>query len=266
MQPSQKEPRLPGPLGGPHLNASVLMRATYKGGHDLISLGKNHPQAPPLHIHFSQSESFLVEAGAVGTTTTYDAIDTVHTTGASYHQVVPRQGLSPPVPSRDEHVAVAIPPWTPHKFWPVAPTHPFWSTPDGQQYESSLPNRRNSDTTVLIWAYPKTSIGPPMGALVTDFPPDMDAAFFLALLSLVGAIGTNRVAMTPNVFVTLFSLQTASGLSVIMAPTAWWLGPLRWRVPWAAQIALEKVRELFGGKNVVAVAEDIIHNDIVKRQ
>ncbi|KAL2782924.1 hypothetical protein BJX66DRAFT_330943 [Aspergillus keveii] len=164
MLPSQKEPRLPVSLGGPHvlydgsfileflqpapeLNASVLMRATYRGGHDLISLGNNHPQAPPLHTHFPQSD-------------------------------------------RDAHGATAISPWTPHRFWPVAPTHPFWSTPEGQQYESSLPNGRNSDTT--------------------------------------------RVAMTPRVFATLFSLQTVSELSMVMVPTAWWLGPLRWRVPWAA--------------------------------
>jgi hypothetical protein len=69
----------------PELNASVLMRATYRGGHDLISLGNNHPQAPPLHTHFPQSESFFVKDGAVGTTTTYDAIDTTHTTRASYY-------------------------------------------------------------------------------------------------------------------------------------------------------------------------------------
>jgi nucleoside permease NupC len=94
----------------------------------------------------------------------------------------------------------------------------------------------------------------------------MDAAFFLALLSLVDAIGTKRIAMTPRIFATLFSLQTVSELSMVMAPTAWWLGPLRWRVPWAAQVALEKVRELLGGKNAVAVVEDIIHNDLVKRQ
>lgn len=102
----------------PELNASFLMRATYKGGHEFMKLGKNHPQAPPLHIHFAQSESFLVVAGAVGTTTTYDVIDTVHTTRSSHNQVVPRQGLSPPVPSRNSRGEIAIPPWTPHNFWP----------------------------------------------------------------------------------------------------------------------------------------------------
>jgi hypothetical protein len=61
MRPTQKEPRIPGPLGGPHtlfdgsfileflqpgpdLDASVLMRATYVGGHEATKRGKAHPQ------------------------------------------------------------------------------------------------------------------------------------------------------------------------------------------------------------------------------
>ena len=59
--PTGNEPRLPSPLGGPHvliegsfrieflkppeqLDASVLMKATYVGGHELMKLGKKHPQ------------------------------------------------------------------------------------------------------------------------------------------------------------------------------------------------------------------------------
>ncbi|KAJ0417594.1 hypothetical protein BJY00DRAFT_199170 [Aspergillus carlsbadensis] len=283
MHPSRKEPRLPAPLGGPHvlfggsfileflqpapeLNASVLMRATYKGGHELVKLGKKHPQAPPLHIHFAQSESFIVEAGAVGTTTTYDTIDTVHTTEGAHHQVVPRQGLSPPVPSRDANGATAIPPRTPHNFWPVAPTHPFWSTPEGQEYERTLPNGRDSDTTVLIWAYPKVSNGSPTGTLVSDFPPDLDAAFFLALLGLVDALSSNRVAMTPSLFATLMAMQTESEMAMIVAPGAWWLGPLRWWVPSVGQSVLERLRKLLGGGHPVKLVEDIIHNVVLKRQ
>ncbi|KAL2841884.1 hypothetical protein BJY01DRAFT_217122 [Aspergillus pseudoustus] len=283
MYPSQKEPLLPAPLGGPHvlfngsftieflqpspeLNASVLMRATYKGGHELTKLGKKHPQAPPLHIHFSQSESFFVEAGAIGTTTTYDLVDTVHTTSAAYNQVVPRQGLVPPVPSRDTNGATAIHPWTPHNFWPVAPTHPFWSTSEGQEYEKTLPNGRNTDTVLLIWGFPKNSTGPPTGTLATDFPPDMDAAFFLALLGLVDAISSKRVTMTASLFAKLFSMQTVSDSSMLMAPTAWWLGPLRWWVPWTAQVTLERVRKLLGGDNPLVVVEDAIQNVVLKRQ
>ena len=67
--PTGKEPRLPAPLGGPHvlfdgsfiidilevpkgLSASVLAKATYVGSHPKTKLGQNHPQSPPLHIHF----------------------------------------------------------------------------------------------------------------------------------------------------------------------------------------------------------------------
>ncbi|KAL3456253.1 hypothetical protein BJX64DRAFT_271011 [Aspergillus heterothallicus] len=283
MLPSQKEPLLPAPLGGPHvlfdgsfvieflqpspeLDASVLMRATYKGGHEFTKLGKKHPQAPPLHIHFSQIESFLVEAGAVGTTTTWDLVDTVHTTTGAYNQTVPRQNLSPPVPSRDVNGATAIPAWTPHNFWPIAPTHPFWSTPEGQEYEKTQPNGRNTDTTILIWGHPKNSPGPPTGTLTTDFPPDMDAAFFLALLGLVDAISSKRISMSPRLFARLFSMQTESEAAMIMAPKAWWLGPLRWWIPWRAQVALEGVRKLFGGDKPVAVVEDAIHNVVLKQQ
>ncbi|KAL4860771.1 hypothetical protein BDV12DRAFT_181140 [Aspergillus spectabilis] len=283
MPPTQKEPRLPSPLGGPHimfdgsfiieflkpspeLDASVLMRATYVGGHETTRRGKEHPQAPPLHIHFAQSESFIVEAGAVGTTTTYDTIDTIHTTAASHLQGASRPGLSPPHHSRTADGVIEIPPWTPHNFWPVAPTHPFWSTAEGQEYEKTLPNGRNSDTTVLIWAHPRTANGPPSGTLTTDFPPDMDAAFFLALLALVDAVKSERLPMTLSNGAILMSMQTASGASMIIAPTAWWLGPLRWMLPWSAQVAMEWVRRLFGGKNILQVVEDAIESEIIKRQ
>jgi mannose-6-phosphate isomerase-like protein (cupin superfamily) len=48
----------------PELSATVLLRATYVG--EKQALGKKHPQSPPLHLHFDQSESFLVVQGAVG--------------------------------------------------------------------------------------------------------------------------------------------------------------------------------------------------------
>jgi hypothetical protein len=67
--PTGKEPNLVGPLGGPHIlfggsfkleflqvppgmGASLLMKATYVGGHPKHNLGKGHPQVPPFHIHF----------------------------------------------------------------------------------------------------------------------------------------------------------------------------------------------------------------------
>ena len=151
--PTGKEPRLPDPIGGPHvlfdgsfiieflqppegLDASVLMKSTYVGGHAHLELGKKHPQAPPLHIHFrfaltfpisqdcdsadfcSQSESFLVLSGAAGTTSTYETIDTVHTPHSSTPQQTPSRRPIPPLPARDGRGVVHIPPYTPHNFWP----------------------------------------------------------------------------------------------------------------------------------------------------
>ncbi|KAL4762790.1 uncharacterized protein BDW70DRAFT_158398 [Aspergillus foveolatus] len=120
------------------------MRATYVGGHELTKQGKDHPQAPPLHLHFAQFESFIVERGAVGTSTTYEVLDTVHTVSANYPQAGGRPALSPAVPSRTADGVTEIPSWKPHKFWPVAPDHPFWSTDEGREYEASLPNGRHS--------------------------------------------------------------------------------------------------------------------------
>lgn len=76
----------------PALNATVLLRSTYLSPSN--QLGKSHPQAPPLHRHFSAS--FLVTNGLIGTTLGYEAKDQAW--GAGTHH--------------------AIPPWTPHCFWP----------------------------------------------------------------------------------------------------------------------------------------------------
>ncbi|KAF2741169.1 hypothetical protein EJ04DRAFT_548110 [Polyplosphaeria fusca] len=95
----------------PTLNATVLMRASYTQN----PLGKSHPQSPPLHLHFDQSETFLVTQGLLGTTTTYDAVDNSWTS---------------------ENTPYEFPPWMPHRFWP----HPeakedtvmyVWAHPDG---------------------------------------------------------------------------------------------------------------------------------------
>lgn len=157
-------------------------------------------------------------------------------------------------------------------LWPiltavrVAPDHPFWSTEEGQQYEATLPNGRNSDSTALIWGHPRTGGNTPTGSLTSDFPPDMDGAYFLALLSFVDAITAPRVAMNLSTAATLFGLQTKSDSALIIAPTAWWLGPLRWMIPWGAQCAVERIRKICGGKDIVNVVEDIIEEQIVKRQ
>ncbi|KIW83376.1 hypothetical protein Z517_02621 [Fonsecaea pedrosoi CBS 271.37] len=101
----------------PSRHASVLMRATYKHDHPLCRKGKAYPQAPPLHLHFQQSESLAVLSGELGTTTTYSRIDTIHTP-----QTTP--------PARPHHIA----PYMPHQIWP---------SPSAKE-----------DTTMLIWAHP----------------------------------------------------------------------------------------------------------------
>ncbi|KAL4789499.1 hypothetical protein BDV19DRAFT_374022 [Aspergillus venezuelensis] len=280
MHPYSKAQRLPSPLGGPHvlfdgsfileflqplpeLNASVLMRATYVGGHESLKMGKQHPQAPPLHIHFAQWESFIIERGAIGTTSTWDTVDTIHTTSANHVQ----GSISPSrLPARDEDGATNIAPWVPHKFWPVAPDHPFWTTTEGVAYETSLLSARNSDSTLLLWGHPKTNTGSPTGTLTSSFPPDMDAAFFLAILALTDAMSSKRVPMTPAVAANMFALQTASDSALVIAPNAWWLGPLRWIVPWYAQRGMEVLRRVLGGRHVVKLVEDIIESEVVKRQ
>ncbi|KAL4966689.1 uncharacterized protein BDV14DRAFT_198811 [Aspergillus stella-maris] len=259
MHPYSKAQRLSSPLGGPHvlfdgsfvleflqplpeLDASVLMRATYVGGHESLKLGKQHPQAPPLHIHFAQWESFIIEKGAIGTTSTWDTIDTIHTTNANHVQGC----ISPSsLPARDDEGATNISPWVPHQFWPLAPDHSFWTTTEGVAYEASLPNART---------------------LTSSFPPDMDAAFFLAILALTDAMMSKRVPMTPAVAANMFALQTASDSALLIAPNARWLGPLRWIVPWYAQQAMEVVRKVLGGRDVVKLVEDIIMSEVVKRQ
>ncbi|KAL4862390.1 hypothetical protein BDV12DRAFT_207290 [Aspergillus spectabilis] len=281
--PTGQESRLPSPLGGPHrlfdgsfvieflqpaaeLQATVLMRATYVGDHPSIELGKKHPQVPPMHVHFMQSESFIVEAGAIGTTTTYDLIDMIHTGTANYPQKTPRPGLSPPLPCRSGEGVTVIPPWTPHQFWPVPPSHPFWSTPEGKEHETSFPKGRQSDTSLLIWGHPRTHDNHPSGGLTSAFPPDLDAAWFVALLSLVDAVHGQRLSMSPGLGAVLMALQTASGASLILAPKAWWLGPLRWAIPWSAQVAFERARRLFGGRSVVWLVEDTIERQVVRRR
>jgi hypothetical protein len=54
-------------------DTSVLMRCTYvsPAENPLNTKGRAHPQSPPLHLHFDQSESFLVAQGEVCTTEGY---------------------------------------------------------------------------------------------------------------------------------------------------------------------------------------------------
>jgi hypothetical protein len=105
-----------------------------------------------------------------------------------------------------------------------------------------------------------------VGGLSTAFPPDLDAAWFVALLSLVDAVHGQRLTMSPGLGAVLMALQTASGASLIIAPKAWWLGPLRWAIPWSAQVVFERARKLFRGKSVVQLVEEVIEREVVRRK
>ncbi|KAL4949700.1 hypothetical protein BDW69DRAFT_197871 [Aspergillus filifer] len=197
------------------LDVSVLMRATYMGEHEAFKMGKQHPQAPPLHIHFAH-----------------------HTISTNYVQ-----GSSPSsnIPVQDGDGATNIAAWVPHQLWPVAPDYPFWSTTEGIAYEASLPDAGTSDSTLLLWGHPKTN-----------------TAFFLAILALTDAMMLKRVAITSAVAANMFASQTASDMALLIAPNAWWLGPLRWVVLWYAQRAMKVLRRALGGRDVVKLVEDII--------
>ncbi|UKZ78674.1 hypothetical protein TrVFT333_006420 [Trichoderma virens FT-333] len=193
MKPTGKEPPLPGLLGRPHslfdnsfvieflqpppeLDASVLFRATYKGGHEATKLGKQHPQR-------------------------------------------------------------------------------------------SQPKGRSSNTVFLLWGHPRHTTVHSAGAkFPTSFPPDMDAAFFLALLGLVDAVHGQRLTMSPGLGATLMMMQTASESCLILLPKAWWLGSLRWRIPWTAQVMLESIRSIFDRRSPVQIVDDVIESQFVRRQ
>jgi hypothetical protein len=89
------------------------MRTTYVAPSH--TLGKSHPQSPPLHLHFSQKESFYVKRGVVGTTEGWSARDCKW---------------------EGESEIAEIDTYVPHRFWP----HPdaqedtvvyLWAHPDG---------------------------------------------------------------------------------------------------------------------------------------
>lgn len=63
------------------------MRTTYGGS--MQKLGKAHPQSPPLHLHFDQSETFYVAAGKVGTTDGWGAEDRVWTRNDDPFEIKP---------------------------------------------------------------------------------------------------------------------------------------------------------------------------------
>nr|POE54405.1 hypothetical protein CFP56_41344 [Quercus suber] len=82
------------------LDATCLLRVTIKARHPLVSETntKRHPQTPPLHIHFAQTETFQILQGKFGVEMGWDRRDYVLT---------PESGR------------VDIPPWVPHMPYPL---------------------------------------------------------------------------------------------------------------------------------------------------
>lgn len=100
-----------------------LIRATYKAGHHLIKEGDQHPQSPPFHLHFDQTESFCIIKGTVMCRTGYERTDKV---------CVPSDGI------------ITLPPWFPHTFFPDPnmtedSTIMIWAHPDDTPRAMDMP-------------------------------------------------------------------------------------------------------------------------------
>ena len=150
-------------------------------------------------------------------------------------------------------------------LYSIAPDHPFWSTPAGLAHERASPQGRNTDAVLLIWAHPRINTTP-AGKFSSSFPPDMDAAFFLALLGLVDGMNSKRISMTPGVFGDLIAVQQASEFALVVAPSWKVLGPVRWWLPWALCELTVRVRALLGGKAPELVVEELVDGNDVKKK
>ena len=205
------------------LNASVLMRATYRNSHPLMGLGKAHPQAPPLHLHFSQSESFVVLAGRIATTTGYDCKDTIWTAANTC----------------SKKLAHTITPWTPHRFWPVPPEHPSKS-PEEERASKE-------DAVLIVWAHPHASGDMASGGA------DMDYLFFRNVVAMAsdmheGKLKANSGLGSFGALGSLFAMQEASDSTLVLLPGFTVLGGLRWWLPWKLQQGVAMLWWLSGGR------------------
>ncbi|KFY75677.1 hypothetical protein V499_04351 [Pseudogymnoascus sp. VKM F-103] len=172
----------------PSRNASVLIRATYKHDHPLCQRGTSHPQSPPLHLHFSQSENFQVLQGKIGTIETYSLIKHISTPEDGPHEIEP---------------------YVPHTFYPVADS--------------------DEDCVMLMWANPDN---------VHDV---MDRVFFTNLLLYISDVHEKKATLNPF---QIMLMQHVSSTALVWFPTATWLGPLRWWMPWKIQALFAAVGRL----------------------
>ncbi|KAL6249010.1 hypothetical protein RBB50_004073 [Rhinocladiella similis] len=108
-----------------------------------------------------------------------------------------------------------MPPWTPHTFWP---------DPDARE-----------DTTILLWAHPNPD----------DMEDKMDRLFFQNLLMYVSDVAEGKERLS---ILQVMLVQHASATAMIWFPTAWFLGPLRWWIPYQFQTICVAIARLWGMK------------------
>lgn len=130
----------------PVRNASALMKGRYVANHPEVRQGKKYAQTPPLHLHFSQIETFVILQGRLGNTKGWNVEDRVYTA---------KDGIQ------------SVERWTPHTFWPVLPT----ADPD-------TADLADEDAIMLVWSHPK--LPGPNGQGI--FPPDLDYLIFQSIL------------------------------------------------------------------------------------
>jgi len=130
--------------------------------------------------------------GKVGTTTGWDCKDEIWE---------PREAL------------YAIPPWMPHRFWPV---------PDSTE-----------DCVLICWAHPN------------DKDSKMDHIFFKNLLMYVSDVSEKKASMDPF---QIMLTQHITATALIMLPKWTFLGPLRWWIPLKVQALFAAVARLRGYK------------------
>lgn len=110
----------------------------------------------------------------------------------------------------------------------------------------------DEDVVVLVWAHPKNTAG------------DMDHIFFLNLFKHVSDVqegkrklDLERILMMQYVYLLMhgfeyghnmliMSYRHESQTALVMAPSAWWLGRLRWCVPYYLQAAVATFVRLRG--------------------
>ncbi|KAF1851690.1 uncharacterized protein K460DRAFT_39443 [Cucurbitaria berberidis CBS 394.84] len=99
-----------------------------------------------------------------------------------------------------EDAPLDIKPWEPHRFWPC---------PDAEE-----------DSVLYLWAHP------------TGTPEPMDRMFFDNLLRYLSDVTEKKASLS---LLQVMVMQHATASALVMFPTAWWLGPIRWWVPWTLQ-------------------------------